>query len=549
MKRIVFRIREWVDREDFEKLLRFSRYLGREGSSSRFEVDVNKLVASIRSGELKPEEVLDLVEGYEAEFEEGSLEDLERVVEEYMPKVVVKRVGREIVLEPHAYLGDAVKGLREEGVLKYDRSRRVFVLAKPMHFFEVLNRLRGSGIRVIDETGIKPRQELPIKLEFRGELRPYQEEALEAWRKNGFRGVISLPTGAGKTVVAIAAMAELSVRTLIVAFTKEQMFQWRDKILEFTNAPPNMVGLFYGEEKRVAPITVTTYQSAFRYIDQLYPYYSFLIVDEVHHLPADKFRYIAEHSVAIYRMGLSATVVREDGRHVELFPLMGGLVYHKSASELAEEGYLARYKLIVVKVDLTPEEKARYRKLLEEYRRLAKGMTFDQLLALARQGDEQAIKAIKLRTEIRQLVHNAERKLEMVRKIVSEELSRGSKILVFTQYVDQAKKLGELLNAPYITGELDESTRRARLEAFRASRSGVLVLTTVGDEGIDIPDANVGIIVAGTGSRRQYLQRLGRLLRPAPGKEARLYEIVVRDTFEEYESRKRRSVLTTLLGM
>ena len=103
-----------------------------------------------------------------------------------------------------------------------------------------------------------------------------------------------------------------------------------------------------------------------------------------------------------------------------------------------------------------------------------------------------------------------------------------------------------MLGALYITGELDESTRRARLERFRAAKSGVLVLTTVGDEGIDIPDANVGIIVAGTGSRRQYIQRLGRLLRPAPGKEARLYEVIVKNTFEEFESRKRRSVLTSL---
>ena len=546
MRRLVFSVREWIDRDDFEKLIRFCRYLGREGGASIFEIDVDKLVDALRSGDVKPEEVLDLVEGYDAEFVEGSLEELEKIVENYMPKVVVRRVGSEIVLEPNTYLGDVVRDLREAGLIRYDRARKIFVVSKPMNLFEVLNRLRGKGIRVVDETGIRPRQELPIKVSFRGELRPYQREALEAWRRNGFRGVISLPTGSGKTIVAVAALAELSVRTLIVAFTKEQMFQWRDKILEFTDAPPSMIGFFYSEEKRVAPITITTYQSAHRYIDQLSPYYSFLIIDEVHHLPAEKFRYIAEHSVAIYRMGLSATVVREDGKHVELFPLMGGLVYHKSAEELAEEGFLARFRLVVLKVDLTPEERARYRKLLDQYRALAAGRTFDQLLRDAKQGDDSAIRALRIRSEIRQLVHNASKKLELVKKIVDEELSRGSKILVFTQYVDQAKRLAEMLGALYITGELDESTRRARLERFRAAKSGVLVLTTVGDEGIDIPDANVGIIVAGTGSRRQYIQRLGRLLRPAPGKEARLYEVIVKNTFEEFESKRRRSVLTSL---
>jgi len=544
--RIVVAIRGWVEREDFEKLLRIGRYLGKRGGEALFEIDLNRLTNALSSGVVRPDEVLDIVEGYEARFVEGSMQDLERVLEEASPRVVVRRVGAEIVIEPKTFLGDLVKDLREDGLLRYDRGRRVFVV-KPMHLFEVVRRLRTRGIVVDDETGIAPRRDLPQKLEFRGSLRPYQEEALKAWRGNGFRGVISLPTGAGKTIVAIAAMAELSVWTLVVTFTKEQMFQWRDKVLEFTNAPRTTIGLFYGEEKRVAPITITTYQSAFRYIDTLYPHFSFLIVDEVHHLPAEKFRYIAEHSSAIYRMGLSATVVREDGKHIELFPLMGGLVYHKSAQELAEEGFLARFTVIPVKVSLDPDEREKYLRLLSAFKRLSRGIPFDRLLELAKRGDRDAIEALKIRTELRMLVHNARAKIEAVKKIVREELARGSKILVFTQYVEQAKRIAKELGAPYITGDVDEAARRARLEAFREARSGVLVLTTVGDEGIDIPDANVGIIVAGTGSRRQFLQRLGRLLRPAPGKEARLYEIVVKDTFEEGESRRRRRVILSMM--
>ncbi len=540
---IVFYISEWIDPDDYELLKKFARYLGRDRRGSKFVIDVNRLAENLQSGELKPEDVIDLLTGYDAEFIEGSIDDITKILESYIPRVVIKRVGHEILLEPNTYLGDTIKDLREKGILRYDRNRRVFVLAKPMYFFDVVSSLRNRGLNVIDETGFRERIELPIRLTFRGSLRPYQEEALEAWRKNGYKGVISLPTGAGKTIVAIAALCELSVRTLIVTYTKEQMFQWEEKILEFTDAPKHMIGLFYGESKRIAPITISTYQSAFRYIETLSPYFSMLIVDEVHHLPADKFRHIAENALARFRMGLSATVVREDGKHTELFPLMGGLVYHKSATELADEGYLAPFKIITVKVSLTPDEKLKYKRLLDQYRKLAAGHTFEELLALAKQSDPKAIEAIRIRSELRQLVHNAVEKLEAVKKIVEHELERDSKILIFTQYVEQAKRIAEYIGAHYVTGELDEVTRKRRLTMFKNGDIRVLVLTTVGDEGIDIPDANVGIIVAGTGSRRQFIQRLGRLLRPAPGKEARLYEIIVKDTFEEQESKRRRQIL------
>ncbi len=547
MRRIVFVVKRWLDEDEFAKVKMFARYLGYErGVGAKFELDVNRLSSNLRSGAIDVDDVLGFLEDSDVEFVEGSIDDVKKVLEDSMPKIVARRDGRTIVLIPNTYLGDAVKDLREAGLIKYDKERRVFIVTKPMHFFEVLRRLESRGIKIVNETGIRERIELPVRISFKGSLRPYQEEALKAWRSNDYRGIVSLPTGAGKTIVAIAALAELNLRTLIVVYTKEQMFQWREKILEFTDAPRTMIGLFYGEEKRLAPITITTYQSAFRYIDLLAPYFSFLVIDEVHHLPAEKFRYIAENSFAWARLGLSATVVREDGKHVELFPLMGGVVYHKTASELAEEGYLAPFTIIPVRVELTPEERVKYRKLLDEYRKLVGYAPFEQVLVAARRGDEKAIKALQIRSELRQLVHNASKKLEAVKKIVEMELERGSKILIFTQYVDQAKRIAEMLGAPYITGELDESTRRRRLEMFRDGLSRVLVLTTVGDEGIDIPDANVGIIVAGTGSRRQFLQRLGRLLRPAPGKEARLYEIVVKGTFEELEARKRRSAVSML---
>ena len=540
---IVFYVNEWIDEEDFKTFLKFSRYLGKDHRGAKFVLDINRLVDALRKKELSSLEVLDLLTGYDIEFENGSIDDIKKIIESYLPTVVVEKESDGIYIKPNFYLGDLVKDLREKGMLIYNKEKKAFKISKPLYLFDVIDILKKRGVEVVNKTGIDREQKLPFKISFNGVLRDYQKEGLDAWLKNGCRGIIVLPTGAGKTVIAIAALAELNVKTLIVAYTKEQMFQWRDKILEFTDTPRGMIGLFYGNEKRIAPITIATYQSAYRYIDMLSPHFSLLIVDEVHHLPADKFRFIAENMYAAMRMGISATVVREDGRHVDLFPLMGGVVYAKTLQELAEKGYVAPFTIITVRVSLTPAEKAKYRELLERYRKLAKGREFKQLIEDAKKGDVEAAEALKIRNEIRMLIANAEEKIEAIKKIVSDELAKGSKIIVFTQYVEHAKRLAEKLETYYIVGELDEDTRKRRLELFRNGIIRVIVLTTVGDEGIDIPDANVGIIAAGTGSRRQFIQRLGRLLRPVPGKEARLYEVIVKGTFEEAESKKRKEAL------
>lgn len=546
-KDIVFYINEWLDDDDFKLLLKFSKYLGREDRKSKFLFDLGKLDKALKENEIELGNVLDMFTNYDVEFETGSIDDIKKIIESYMPKVVIKIQNDDIVLVPSTFLGDKVKDLKEKGFIVYNRGQKVFKLIKPMHLFDVIDILKNRDIAIINETGINDKIELPIRITFKGELRDYQREALESWHKNNNRGVIALPTGTGKTIIAIAALAELNVKTLIVAYTKDQMIQWEEKISSFTDVPKTLIGYFYSLEKRIAPITITTYQSAFRYVKKLAPYFSFLIIDEVHHLPADKFRHIAENMFARYRLGLSATVIREDGRHIELFPLMGGIIYSKLISELVEKGYIAPFSIEIIKVNFTQEEKKKYKELIEKYRNLVKDKTFDQILEEAKKGDPRALEAIKIRAEIRMLVHNAQEKIKAVEEIVAKEIEQGSKILVFTQYVEQAKQLAEKLGTYYIVGELDETTRKKRLDDFRRGVTRVLVLTTVGDEGIDIPDANIGIIVAGTSSKRQFIQRLGRLLRPIPGKYARLYEIVVRNTFEEIESRKRKEAIKIML--
>ncbi len=533
-KDIRFYISKWLSRDEYEDLLRISDYMGRISGKSVFRINLNKVIRE----NLTYNEIIELIESYGGVISEI---DKKKLNEELGRRrsVEIYWDGSKIILKPNFYLGDIYRRIKSK--IDYDKKRRLFII-KPMYFFDIKNELSQLGIHIIDKTSIAFEAKLGFPISLKTTLRKYQEEALEQWLKNK-RGIIALPTGAGKTIIAIAAIAKLGLRTLIVTFTKDQMFQWRDMILKYTNVTYDKIGLYYGSEKRLGPITITTYQTAFRHITKISPMFSLLIIDEVHHLPADKFKYIALNAIAPYRLGLSATVVREDGRHEELFPLMGGIVYWKTASELANEGYLASYIVKTVYVDLTKEERKQLRELLIIYKKLSRGRKFQEILAAARKGDESAINALRIHSRIKQIVQKSKEKIRAVEKIVREELSKGSKIIIFTQYVDQAKELAERLKALLLIGEMNALERKRTLEKFRRISSGVLVVTTVGDEGLDIPDANIGIIVTGTGSRRQFIQRLGRLLRKGPGKEtAILYEIVTRGSSEEYQSRKRRKI-------
>ncbi|MEM2579610.1 MAG: DEAD/DEAH box helicase, partial [Desulfurococcaceae archaeon] len=455
---------------------------------------------------------------------------------------VKDRILVEIPWSTYSGLKDTLKNLG----LSLDGNNKECIkyYVRPYKLMDLKELVVSRGYSIIDLEGLTVEKDLGVKLEFSGELRPYQREALDKWIENKFKGIIALPTGSGKTIVALAALAQASKRALIVTFTKEQMFQWKDMIAKFLNISRGYVGLFYGEDKSISQITISTYQSAYKNINVLGKYFSLLIVDECHHLPADKFKAIAVGCIAPYRLGLSATVVREDGRHTELFPLMGGVIYHKSASELSSMGYLAKFKVITVKVRPTKDEIDEYFELRKKYKSIVGDKRFDEVLELAKMGNAKAIEALRIHSKMRMLIAFSKSKIEKAVEIVREELEKGSKIIVFTQFVEQAKKLSQELNAGLLIGEMNSDERKKILSDFKASQSSVLVVTTVGDEGLDIPDANVGVIVSGTGSRRQFIQRLGRLLRPKGGDiEARLYEIVVEGTLDEFVARRRKKAL------
>lgn len=534
-ERLKIRVKGWIDSEDFKKILRVADYAGRSKGISYFRLSKNKVLSS----GLSIDEILSILDDVGAEYDS----EIEDVLNDYLRasrgSAILSFDGERIYVKFERYLGRLYDKLKD--LLRYNSKDKMFYTL-PYKYHELKTRLHDLGFNVEDLTGFKNDLPLNIDAVFTGELRDYQEDAIKSWLKNNGRGVIALPTGSGKTVIGVASVTEVKQRTLVIAYTKEQLMQWKDAFLKFTNIPEYTIGLYYSKEKRIAPITLATYQTAYKHTAKLAPYFNHIIIDEVHHLPAEKFKHIAVSMPSKYRLGLSATPYREDGKHAILFPLMGGIVYYKTPQELAEKGYLAKYRIITVKVPLLPAEKRRYEELKKRFRRLAGYVDFDTIVNVARRGDARAIQALRIHSEMLQIIRKSEAKLRKVEEIIRKELAEGSKIIIFAHYVDLAKTLANRVKAYLLTGEMDARERRKVLEEFKRCRSGVLVVTTVGDEGLDIPDANVGILVAGTGSRRQFIQRLGRLLRPGEGKEAKLYEVIAKGTAEEIQSRKRKKV-------
>jgi len=384
---------------------------------------------------------------------------------------------------------------------------------------------------------------LPFYPQLALQPRPYQREALRNWLANGGRGVVVLPTGAGKTVLAFMALEQVPVRTLIVVPTIDLLRQWRDGLIERAGIPAEMVGVVGGGQRSAKPVTVMTYDSAAMPRRDLSDF-GLLIVDEVHHLPAPTYRAIATRCGAPWRLGLSATPERTDGAHVELAHLVGPEVYRRLPAELARSGHIAEYKEKRIFVDLSAQERYRYDAMMAEYKwfiatrrsQLMRGNFFDELIRLSAY-DPSARRALQAHHQARMIALNAAGKVHSVEELLTKH--RDEKAIVFSEYTAMVSVLSERLALPAITYRTDPLERRLILERFREGRYSKLVTGRVLNEGVDVPDANVAIMVSGSAASREYIQRLGRILRPKP-RTAMLYEIISRGTTEGRAARVRR---------
>lgn len=370
-------------------------------------------------------------------------------------------------------------------------------------------------------------------------LRAYQEEALRAWMRTK-RGVVVMPTGSGKTHVAIAAIAQLKEPALVVVPTVELVQQWHAKLRHYF---PGRVGVWYGEEKRESCITIITYDSAYTAVEAIGNRYKLLVFDEVHHLPSQSYRQIAELSPAPHRLGLTATPERADGLHVDLDWLVGPVVYRITASEIRGV-WTADYEIEIIKVRLRENEAKLYKELEAKYLAYLrkKGLKFRspsdfQKLVILSGRDPRAKEALDAWHEMRRLVLETEAKVDAVGEILSRH--RGSKILIFTEYTSLARSVSERYLIPLITHDMSPYEREQIMAMFRRGEVKAIVTGKVLDEGVDVPDVDVVVILGGTSSARQFIQRMGRALRLKPHK-AKIYEVVTASTREVHTARRRK---------
>ncbi len=374
------------------------------------------------------------------------------------------------------------------------------------------------------------------------ELREYQQEALDAWLDSNRRGVLELPTGAGKTVIALAAIAHVDTPSLVVVPTIDLLEQWQRELETEFEVP---IGRLGGGEQRVEPLTVATYDSAYLRADELGDRFGLVVFDEVHHLGAEGYQDIARMLAAPDRLGLTATFERPDGAHEAIAELVGPRVYEIAVDELAGD-HLAPYEIRRIEVELTADERAEYDEAqgtFVDYVRQA-NISFssgsDYLQLVKRSGnDPRAREALLAKQRARELMMNAENKQHQLGRILDRH--RDDRIIVFTAHTDLVYRLSERFLLPAITSETGAAERREILQRFREGTYSRIIAANVLDEGVDVPDATVGVVLSGSGSEREFTQRLGRILRPKEdGGRAVLYELVSSETAEERVAERRR---------
>ncbi|MCP8319193.1 MAG: DEAD/DEAH box helicase family protein [Candidatus Methylarchaceae archaeon HK01B] len=415
--------------------------------------------------------------------------------------------------------------------------------AQALYYREIVEYLKRSELYFKDYVqDLIPCPNLSCSIHLRG----YQEQALKAWNEAGRRGVMVLPTGSGKTIIALKAIEVVNQPSIVVVPTLDLVEQWRSRLEKEFEVE---VGVYGGGDNILKALTVSTYDSAYLKVGEIGNRFSLIIFDEVHHLPAEGYRQIAEMFTAPYRMGLTATYEREDMLHKELPRLTGGVVYRLKPDDLAGR-YLSDYTLHKMSVELTDGEKIEYEKNYKVFKdylssrgiRLTTPNEFQKFIMRSAR-DKNARQALLARNRAINIAFNSEAKIDALEEILKSNLEE--RVLIFTQHNELVYRISRRFLIPYITHTTDKEERHEILKRFKDGRFRAIVTSKVLDEGIDVPEASLGIIMSGTGSSREFIQRLGRLLRKREGKKAKLIELVSKETSETRTSwRRKRSRAT-----
>ena len=413
----------------------------------------------------------------------------------------------------------------------------------PAIYYRVLvEALQADDKKIIDEA--REFYNLELKAVDQFEPYPHQAEALQAWKQAGRQGVVVLPTAAGKTYLAQLAIESTPRTTLIVVPTLDLMHQWYAQIEKaFPNAE---VGLLGGGSRDRTPILIATYNSAAIHAETLGNRYALQIFDECHHLPTDFFKVIAEYAIAPYRLGLTATPERSDGTHRHLDTLIGKIVYRKTPEELSGKA-LAEHKIVQMRVKLSDTEQKQYDNAIATRNKFLRQSNISlgslegwQLFIRASARSPQGRKAMLAHREAKEIALGTDAKLRVLIDLIEQH--QTERILIFTNDNATVYRISQQFLIPAITYQTPVKERHDILTRFKTGEYKTLVASHVLNEGVDVPDARIAIVLSGTGSTREYIQRLGRVLRKgnSSNKQAILYEVVTENTSEERTSQRRR---------
>jgi superfamily II DNA or RNA helicase len=421
------------------------------------------------------------------------------------------------------------------------------------HYAELQPWLQSQFVR----NGAPRWKRLNLHLVDQREPHRFQSEALAAWLDADGRGSVVLPTGAGKTFLAVRAIAHIDRSTLVVVPTIDLLHQWYAVLA--SAFPQSAIGVWYGGEKDLQEITVTTYHSAALGIGDFGDRFKLLVFDEAHHLPGPTWHEIALMALSPHRLGLTATYPTpkgpplpptEEERGVpSLDALVGPLVYTKTVDELSGRE-LADYRTVHIHVDLTAEERAIYDEAYAEYTGYAQdnalresygsGWWREYTRRSAFNTDARSAKVAERR--LRRIVATARAKLRILDDLLKEHAA--DQMLIFTEQNELVYEISRRHLIPAITHQSKAKERKEILDRFRAGDYRAIVTSRVLNEGVDVPEAKIAVILGGSSNAREYIQRLGRILRKRANKTALLYEVIARDTLEVGVSqRRRRSVV------
>lgn len=423
----------------------------------------------------------------------------------------------ELTSDQPAILAEASRHPRISNLLGLRVSETTFQVL-PFARGQLKQELLRLGWPAEDQAGYTPGTPQAIELRESGwNIRGYQTKAVEKFWDGG-SGVVVLPCGAGKTIVGAATMAKAKTNTLILVTNTVAARQWRAELIKRTSLTEAEVGEYSGSVKEIKPVTIASYQiltakrkGEYAHLELLNAKdWGLIIYDEVHLLPAPIFKMTADLQ-ARRRLGLTATLVREDGKEGDVFSLIGPKRFDAPWKEIEAEGYIAPAECFEVRIDLPEEERLNY--------------------AIAEQDERYRLAA------------TSKVKIPVIQKLL--EKHRGEPTLIIGQYLDQIDEVTNTLSVPKITGETPIAERERLFEAFRTGEEPILVVSKVANFSIDLPEASVAIQISGSyGSRQEEAQRLGRLLRPkADGRTASFYTLIARDTIDQDFAQNRQRFL------